>query len=97
MSPFSNLSFKSHHSPLSIYPLFSVLPAHSILRLLQGEVSVELQVYAASGRWQQSPRQQQVAGVSVGIARTVDDSARRRYHNGFLFAVQVCGEAIAVC
>lgn len=69
-------------------------PARSVLRLLQPEVAVELQVYAAPGRREQLPRQQQVAGVGVGVARAVDGSPRRRYGDVFLLAVQVCGEAI---
>lgn len=72
-------------------------PAHSVLRLLQRKVAVEFQVYAAPGRREQLPRQQQVAGIGAGVARAVDGSPRRRYSDVFLLAVQVCGEAIAVC
>lgn len=81
--------------PISVNLIF--LPAHSILSLLQAKVSVKLQVYAAPWRWQQFPRQQQVAGVSAGIAWAVDGSTHGRYCDVFLFAVKVCGEAIAVC
>lgn len=73
------------------------LPAHSILRILQAELSIKLEVYSAPRWWQQFPWQQQVAGISVGVAWAEDDSTRRRYQEVFVFVIQFCGEVIAVC
>lgn len=73
------------------------LPAHSILRILQAELSIKLKVYSGIWWWQEFPWQQQVAGIGVGVAWAEDDSTRRRYQELFLFVIHFCGEMIAVC